>query len=123
LLDRPTTVSGRADYDLNQRAIKHWPIIYHMMVEMHGRPLAEVQRLNPNYVEPKHGVHRQNAPRLVEFHGPGGWPNEGSWQCLGNGASGADLIDLVAYLGETDRRTAGEWLAGVVRRIVSVEAA
>jgi hypothetical protein len=120
LLDRPQTYDAR---EVNRKAIQHFAIIYPMLVEMHGRPLAEVQRLNPNYDEPKHGVRRHGAPQLVEFQGPGGWPNEGSWRCLGNGASGDDLIDLVAYLGECDRRTAGEWLGRLVKRIVIVEPA
>ena len=120
MLDRPQTYDAR---EINRKAIQHWPILYNMIVDMHGRPLGEVRRLNPNFVEQPHGVHRHNGPRLVEFRGPGGSPNEGSWVCLGNGAKGDDLIDLVAYLGETDRRTAGEWLGGVVKRIVSVEAA
>ena len=123
MLDRPTTVSGRAEYDINQRAVKHWSIIYHMLVDMHGRPLGEVQRLNPNHVQQPHGVHRHAAPRLSEFRLAFAGPNAGSWVCLGNGARGDDLIDLVAYLGECDRRTASEWLGGVVKRIVSVEAA
>jgi hypothetical protein len=123
LLDRPTTVSGRAEYDINAKAIKHSPILYHMIVDMHGRPLGEVRRLNPNYVERPHGVHRHNSPRLAGFRMSFAWPNEGSWHCLENGAKGDDLIDLLAYLGECDRRTAGEWLGGVVKRIVSVEAA
>jgi hypothetical protein len=47
------------------------------------------------------------------------WPG---MSCLGNGASGADTVDLVAYLGETDRRTAALWLAGLLSRIVEVAA-
>ena len=90
---------------------------------MHGRPLGEVRRLNPNFVEQPHGVHRHNGPRLAGFRLSFAWPNEGGWHCIENGAKGGDLIDLVAYLGECDRRAAGEWPGSVVKRIVSVEAA
>jgi hypothetical protein len=121
LLDSPTT-PDRLDYRaINARAIKHWPILYHMIVDFHGRPLGAVQRLNPNFVEQKHGVPRHGAPRLIELRGPSPWDG-GSWVCLGNGARGADPVDLVAFLGECDRRTAGDWLGSLVNRIVEVAA-
>jgi hypothetical protein len=67
-LDKPTpTFDAR---EINRRAIQHFSIIYHMLVDMHGRPLGEVRRLNPNFVEQPHGIHRHDAPRLIEFRGP-----------------------------------------------------
>ena len=124
MLDRPTTVAGRDDYDLTAKALKHWDLIYPMLVTMHGRPLAVVQRLNPNFVEQKHGTHRHGAPRLVEFRLTMSWPNEGAWHCLGpGGTSGKDLVALIEYLGETDRQTARNFLSDLVSRIVTVSAA
>jgi hypothetical protein len=120
MLDRPnSTYDAR---ELSRKAIQNWPWVWNHLVDFHGKPLGEVQRLNPNYVEPKVGVRRNGAPRLVEFQGPGGYPNEGSWRCLGNGASGDDIVDLVAYLGECDRRTAALWISGLLSRIVEVAA-
>jgi hypothetical protein len=120
LLDKPTqTYDAR---ELSRKAIQNWPWVWNHLVDMHARPLGEVQRLNPNFVALETGVRRHNAPRAVEFRGPDGWPNEGAWRCLGNGASGADTVDLVAYLGECDRRTAALWLAGLLSRIVEVAA-
>jgi hypothetical protein len=119
MLDKPETYDSR---DLSRRSIQNWAWVWHSMVDQHGRPLGEIQKLNPAYVEPKPGVHRHNAPRLVEFRGPASYPNEGAWHCLGNGAQGDDCVDLVAFLGECDRRTAALWLSSLLNRIKTVAA-
>jgi hypothetical protein len=107
MLDRPETYDARA---LSRKAIQNWEWVWGHLVDHHGRPLGEIQKLSPNYVQLETGVRGHGAPRLVEFRGPDRWPNEGAWRCLGNGAHGDDCVDLVAYLGETDRKTAALWL-------------
>jgi hypothetical protein len=120
MLDRPTeTYDARA---LSRKAIANWPWVWNHLVDFHGRPLAEVAKLNPHYVQPTVGVRRHNAPRLVEFRGPASYPNEGAWFCWGGGAKGDDTVDLVAFLGECDRRTAALWLSSLLSRIVEVAA-
>jgi hypothetical protein len=113
-----TIASGQ----ISRKAIQNWPWLWNHLVDMHGRPLGDVRKLNPDYREQPHGIHRHGAPRLVEFRGPDGWPNEGAWRCLGNGAKGDDTVDLVSFLGECDRRTAALWLSGLLSRIVTVAA-
>jgi hypothetical protein len=119
MLDRTnSTFDAR---EINRAAIRHWPTICHMIFDFHGRALGEVQKLNPNYVAQEPGRRRHGAPRLVEFRMSFSWPNEGSWYCRGpGGARGEDPIDLVAYLGECDRRTAAEWLRSLCSRMVEV---
>jgi hypothetical protein len=120
LLDRPTT-PDRLDYrSINAKAIKHWSTIYNMICDWHGRPLGEVQRLNPDFVELPHGRRRHGGPQLVLLRGPSPWDG-GSWLCIGPpSAEGKDVVDLVAYLGECDRRMAAEWLGSLVDRVVEV---
>lgn len=116
MLDR----AGLDSREINRRAVKYWPTIYNMLVTWHGLPLGEVQRLgNPNLViDPN--KRRPNGPRLIELRGPS--PVNFSWHCLGNGAKGDDVIDLVAYLGECDRRTAAEFLRDLTDRFVEIAA-
>lgn len=116
MLDRP----GLDTREINRRAIKHWSTIYNMLVDWHGRPLGEVQRLgNPNLViDPN--KRRPNGPRLIELRGPSAI--DFSWFCLGNAAKGEDVIDLVAYLGECDRQTAGQFLRDLTDRFVEIAA-
>jgi hypothetical protein len=120
MLDRPIeTYDARA---LSRKAIQNWPWVWNHLVDTHGRPLGEIQRLDPNYVAQPVGIRRHGAPKLVEFRGPDSYPNEGAWRCLGVNAHGDDTVDLVAFLGECDRRTAALWLAGLLSRIVEVAA-
>jgi hypothetical protein len=120
MLDRPTeTYDAR---ELSRKAIQNWLWVWNHLVDGHGRALGEIQKLNPNYVAQPVGVRRHGAPKLVEFRGPDGYPNDGAWRCLGNGARGDDIVDLVAYLGECDRRTAALWLSSLLSRIVEVAA-
>jgi hypothetical protein len=119
LLDKPTqTFDAR---EINRKALRHWATIQHMIFDFHGRPLGEVQRLNPNYVPREPGRRRVGAPRVTQLRMSFAWPDEGKWSCLGlPSASGEDPIDLVAYLGECDRRTAAEWLRSLCSRLVDV---
>jgi hypothetical protein len=121
VLDCPTKPDSPDYRAINAKAIKHWSVLYHMIADWYGRPLAVVQRLgNPSLViDPERP--RRDGPRLLELKGPSQWDG-GSWCCLGNGAQGKDVVDLIAYLGECDRRTAGEWLSGLVGRLVEVAA-
>lgn len=141
MLDRVAVVDDkppdrRAGYDereIVRACIKHWEVVRHWLADWKGRPSADVRRLNlankpidrnrgRPYGEP------DVSPRLVEFRGP--YPFEdgretlGSWHCLGNGARGDSLVDLVVYLsGGCDRRVAGEFLRDLVAKIVLVPAA
>jgi hypothetical protein len=119
LLDKPAqTFDAR---EISRAALKHWATIQHMIFDFHGRPLGEVQRLNPNYIAQDPGRRRHGAPRLVELRMSFAWPNEGSWHCLGGTSPrGDDPISLVQYLGETDYRTAAEWLRSLCNRMVEV---
>jgi hypothetical protein len=121
LLDKPTqTFDAR---EINRAALKHWGTIQHLIFDFHGRPLGEVQRLNPNFAAQPVGVRRVGAPRLVELRMSFSWPDEGKWNCLGGThARGDDPISLVQYLGETDYRTAAEWLRSLCSRLVEVGA-
>jgi hypothetical protein len=118
LLDKPTqTFDAR---EINRKALKHWATIQHMIFDFHGRALGEVARLNPNYVEPKDPSRRRDgAPRVTELRMSFAYPNEGKWHCLGGtGASGEDPIDIVAFLGQCERRIAAEWLRSLCNRMV-----
>ena len=119
MLDRVCKYDER---EINRRAVKHWPVVYNMLVDMFGRPLGEVQRLgNPNLVNDPN-KRRPDGPRLTELRGPS--PVTFNWHCLGNGAKGEDVIDLVAYLaGGCDRRTAGDFLKSLTDRLVELAAA
>jgi hypothetical protein len=121
MLDRPS--SGYDAREINRSAIKHWPIVASYLYDFKGYALAEVARLNPNYIAQDPGRARlRGTPRLVELKGPASH-NDGSWRCLGGDcASGESIISLVAYLGQTDERTAGEWLKSLCNRLVEVAA-
>jgi hypothetical protein len=120
MLDRPTTTAGRTDYDLNAKALRHWPVLYAMMVDFYGRPQGQIVQLG-GADAPKIDVERRNQWRgrqLREFRGgPGydGWRN-------GDGASGETAADLVAYLGSCPKEKAIEWLSSTLSRIVEIEA-
>lgn len=122
MLDLPTANKFDAR-EINRKAVEHFSTIRHLIFDMRGFPLGEIQKLNPNYVPQPHGIRRHGAPRVVEFRGPMPYPDEGAWVCLGvGGARGNDLIDLVCYLGECPRQVAEEWLGRTVRRLVEVAA-
>jgi hypothetical protein len=118
MLDRPN--SPLDCREITRAALKHWATIQHMIFDFHGRPLGEVAR-HPDYVRQDPGrPRRHGAPRVTELRMSFAYPNEGQWHCLSNGTSGDDPIDLVAFLGECDRRTAAEWLRSVCNRMVEV---
>jgi hypothetical protein len=122
MLDRPSTVIGRSEYDINAKAVRYWSLIFHECFDLRGRPLACVVRLgNPDAIIDVN-KRRPDGPRLVHFQGPG---ITGSWSNLGPpGASGTDLLELIQWAsGGCDRRVAGDFLRSLCDRIVSVEAA
>jgi hypothetical protein len=121
MLDRPTTTADRADFDLNQKAVRFWSLLAYEIHDLRGRPLAAVQSLgNPNLridVERP----RKDGPRLVMFQGPG---ISRSWKNLGPpSAEGKDLVELIMWLGGCERPVARDFLRSLVNRVVSVEAA
>jgi hypothetical protein len=122
LLDKVTAADRLDCRSISSRVLRHWPILFHMLVDFHGRPLAAVQRLgNPDLVVDP-GKRRPDGPKLVMLRGPS--PLDGSWLNIGPpSAQGDDVIDLVAWLGSCDRHTAAAFLAGLVNRIAVVEAA
>jgi hypothetical protein len=121
MLDRPN--SGYDAREINRAALKHWPIVASHLFDLRGYALGEVARLSPSYIAQEPGRARPpGTPRLIELRGPS--PHDGgSWRCLGGAsASGEDVISLVAYLGQCDHRTAGEWLKGLCSRLVELPA-
>ena len=119
MLDRLTT-PDRIDFRaLNAKAIKHWDILFFMLVDLHGHPTGEVQRLGNAGIVINPERPRSDGPRLLEFRGPG---REGSWHCLGNGASGSDIVSLVEYLSECSRPVAADFLKRLTDRIVEIAA-
>jgi hypothetical protein len=113
--------------EINRRAVKHWPMVRALLVDMHGRPLG-VAQLSPNFDARARadGRKRPGEARLVSFRGPSPTPNEdgsgpGAWHDVGTGKSGPDAISLVEYLGETDRKTATTFLGDLVDRLAEVE--
>jgi hypothetical protein len=113
---------------INRRAVKYFPAIRHLIVDMHGRPLWDVARLSPNY-DPQgraDGQRRQGEPRLNMFRGPSSQENAdgsgpGAWHDIGTGQSGRDLISLVEYLGECSRERATLFLRDLTSRLAEVE--
>jgi hypothetical protein len=123
MLDKPhADADDKVAYrDVNRKAVTHFSVIYDFMVDMHGRPMGELSRLNPAWVQPRHGVRDPNAPRLIEFRILTQWPDAGGWHCLGSTARGDDIVALVEYLsGGADRKTCAERL---LDRIATVRAA
>lgn len=83
--------------------------------------MIDVERLSPAYVERRPGEPRRHgAPRLVTLRGPAPYDG-GSWFTLGPpSASGPDVISIVEFLGECDRRTAADFLRELTDRLVEV---
>jgi hypothetical protein len=117
---KPAGLDVRA---ITRKALKHWPVVYNQLVEMHGWPIGGVAALNPNYKPSPNGrIRGAIGPRLVGFRGPD-YREEtlGAWHCLDNGASGGSLVELIQYLsGGCDRRIATDYLRNLVDRIVEV---
>lgn len=127
MLDRPTvrgtTVADRREFDVNAKAIRHFPsTIYPHLCDWHGHALADVRRLgDPTYDGSPNGRRSNDVwPKAVGLRGPNSWDG-GSWLCFGPpSASGKDVIALVEFLGQCDRKTAAEWLGDLVDRIREV---
>jgi len=121
MLDRPSTVSGRADFDLTAKILRHWGVVYNLLVDWHGYPVADISRLgDARFIPDENGRRPPGSPRLLELRGPG-W--EGGWCCLGNGAQGKDLADMIIYLsGGCERRVAMEYLSSLADRLVEIAA-
>jgi hypothetical protein len=119
MLDRPETYDARA---LSRKAIQNWEWVWGHLVDHHGRPLGEIQKLSPNYVQLETGVRRHGAPRLVEFRGPDRWPNEGAWRCLGNGAHGDDWRGPCGLPRGNRSQDRSPVASSLVNRIVTVAA-
>jgi len=128
MLDRVSTADRFDAREINRKAVKHWPTIRHMIVDMHGRPLGEVRALNPANPPLDPGRARPHGlPQLREMRGPSpfetGGSGPGDWCDLGTGASGPDVISLIVHLsGGCDRRVAADYLAGLVDRLIEVAA-
>ncbi len=89
---------------LAYRALESWPALHSRVVDMKGRSI--IGDLGP---EP------DRERRLVEFR----FLQGGSWVVLGAGAgaSGRNVIDLIAWLGNCDRNTAADYLRDALKRI------
>jgi hypothetical protein len=116
--------------DLSRRAVKHWPIVREYLVDRSGGPTAPVAKLNPAHVPYDSNRGRPfgqpiPGPQLRELKGPSPYEQDGtvgSWVDVGTGAHGKDIVDLVAHLGQVDRKVAAAHLAEIVSRIVEVAA-
>jgi hypothetical protein len=115
--------------EINRRAVKFWPQVRSMLVDMHGRPIGDLARLSPHYdaAQRADGRKRHGAPKLDTFRGPDPCPNAdgsgpGAWCDVGTGKSGTDAISLIEYLGECDRKTATEFLKDLTDRLVELTA-
>ena len=117
MLDRPAKFDER---EINRKAVRFFPQIHSLIVDMHGRPKAEISRLrDPDFDPRRPRKPGEVRPALNMFKGPG-W--DGSWTNIGDGARGETLVDLVAYLsGGADRRVCAEWLGALVDRFAEVE--
>jgi hypothetical protein len=130
--DEPPAVLDKAEKfdarEINRKAVKHWSTLRHMLVDMHGRPNGEIRALNPANKPLDPGKARPHGlPQLKEFRGPSPYEVDGgpgSWQDVGTGASGNDVISLIEYLsGGASRRVCAGWLSDLLDRIVIVKVA
>jgi hypothetical protein len=123
MLDRPAADKFDAR-EINRRGVQLWPVLRDHLVGLNGRPTGEVRRLNPNYVAQDPGRARPSgSPQLREFRGPSSYELDGgpgAWRDVGTGKGGPDLISLIEYLGQTDRRTAADFLKSICSRLVEV---
>jgi hypothetical protein len=121
MLDRPTTDADRAVYDLNRRALRCWPILRHHLVDIRGEATGEIRRLgDPTYDgRPNGRIRGEAVRRLTGLRGPN--PVDFSWHSIDPpGARGSDIIDMVSYLADVDRKTAMGWLRDFCDRIREV---
>jgi hypothetical protein len=107
--------------DIQRKLIRDWSTVYHLLVDRGGKPTG-VEHLNPQYKPNPDGFKRHGEPKLVEFWGPdpredtlGAWCNRG-----GDGKSGANLFELVMYLGQCDLKAATTFLRDLSERLVEL---
>jgi hypothetical protein len=89
-----------------RQAAANLSMIWDQIVTLHGDASPGVKRLNPDV---------EDRPIFSEFRFVGG--EGGRWCIYATGASGNDLIDLVAHLGVVDRATAAAYLADVLNAL------
>jgi hypothetical protein len=107
--------------EIQRKCIRHWDTVFHMLVDWKGKPLG-CAHLNPNYKPNPDGHVRYGEPRLVSFSGPDFREGTlGAWHCMGgDGARGANLFELVMYLGSCDFKTATAFLKDLSERLVEL---
>jgi hypothetical protein len=116
--------------DLSRRAVRHFAFVKDSLVDRKGIPHECVRALSPNYVPYDQNRGRPfnepyRGPQLRMFRGPSPYEQDktiGAWMDVETGAHGRDVVDLVAYLGSTDRNTAGKFLSDLLSRVVEVAA-
>ena len=95
-----------------------------MLTDLRGWPIGDVASLGPNYKPSPNGrVRGADGPRLIGFKGPD-YREEtlGAWYCLGDGAKGENLFELVQYLsGGCDFEIATAFLKDVAARLVEIK--
>ena len=106
--------------DIQRKLIRHWPTVYHLLVDRTGRPTG-CEHLNPNW-RPNPDGFKRPGPRLVDFWGPdpredtlGAWCNRG-----GDGVRGDNLFELVMYLAQVDMKVATTFLRDLSERLVEL---
>jgi hypothetical protein len=109
--------------EINRKAVKHFSTVRHMLADHRGKSL--IMFLGPNYKPNPENYVRYGEPRLAEFNGCSPWPNEdgsgpGAWQNRSTGHSGKDVISLVEYLGQCDRKKATDFLRDLTDRLVEL---
>ena len=110
MLDRPAADKFDSR-QINRDAVRLWPVIRDHIVGLNGRPVGDVLRLSPNYVPQDPGRARPpGSPQLREMRGPSPYEIDGGpgeWIDVGTGKGGPDVISLIEYLGQCDRRRRG----------------
>jgi hypothetical protein len=112
---------------INRAAVKHFSVIFHMLVDLRGFPGGDIRRLNPALmpIDPNH-ARPADQRRLTEFSGLTPWENEdgsgpGAWYSRATGASGRDVISLIQWLAtDCERRVAADYLKSLTDRCVEL---
>ena len=108
--------------DVNRKAVKHWATIRNMLIDQRG--FSMIRDLSPGYVaQPNGRIRGQEGPRVAMLRGPSPYEDGGSvgaWNDLESGNRGADVISLVEFLGECDRKKATDFLKSLTDRLVEL---
>lgn len=125
MLDRPNalTVTTSDHAAIAAKALLHFSVIRPYLTDHNGRPNPDIVRLgDPTFDgHPNGKPSYYYGPRISGLRGPCVW-DTGTWTNLGPPyAEGADIIALVAWLGQCSREVAAEWLGSLCARIVRVE--